>query len=202
MFVYELGISSSYNNDPTLKNCLFDAVTLTKNADFDKYKYSGYRIGFDRRSRFSFPGGGFGQNVLIYGAHMSSSAHIGNKKEDILVLGKGPKQGLEYTLTAEKMYSINFTVTRKKFCLSLHYNGANSYLFVNGTEIYKFKAKDSGIVATPLCLGNISKDWLVDDMKKTRFNGYVYNFSVDYDAIAVDDFKDIHKYLMKKNNIV
>ena len=100
------------------------------------------------------------------------------------------------------MYSINFTVTRKKFCLSLHYNGANSYLFVNGTEIYKFKAKDSGIVATPLCLGNISKDWLVDDMKKTRFNGYVYNFSVDYDAIAVDDFKDIHKYLMKKNNIV
>ena len=123
-------------------------------------------------------------------------------KKDTLVFGKGPTQGLEHTLTAEKMYSINFTVTRKKFCLSLHYNGANSYLFVNGTEIYKFKAKDSGIVATPLCLGNISKDWLVDDMKKTRFNGYVYNFSVDYDAIAVDDFKDIHKYLMKKNNIV
>ena len=74
---------------------------------------------------------------------MSSSAHIDNKKKDILVLGKGPTQGLEHTLTAEKMYSINFTVTRKKFCLSLHYNGGNSYLFVNGTEIYKFKAKDS-----------------------------------------------------------
>ena len=58
------------------------------------------------------------------------------------------------------MYSINFTVARKKFCLSLHYNGANSYLFVNGIEIIKFKAKDSEIVATPLCLGNISKDWL------------------------------------------
>ena len=63
------------------------------------------------------------------------------------------------------MYSINFTVTKKKFCLSLHYNGANSYLFVNGTEIYKFKAKDSEIVATPLCLGNISKDWSTDNMK-------------------------------------
>ena len=64
------------------------------------------------------------------------------------------------------MYSINFTVTKKIFCLSLHYNGANSYLFVNGTEIYKFKAKDSEIVASPLCLGNISKDWSTDNMNK------------------------------------
>ena len=100
------------------------------------------------------------------------------------------------------MYSINFTVTEKKFCLSLHYNGANSYLFVNGTEIYKFKAKDSEIVATPLCLGNISKDWSVDNMKRTGFTGYVYDFSVDYDATDVDDIVDIHKYLMKKNNSV
>ena len=100
------------------------------------------------------------------------------------------------------MYSINFTEKNKKFCLSLHYNGANSYLFVNGTEIYKFKAKGSEIVASPLCLGNISKDWSVDNMKKTGFNGYVYDFSVDYDSIAVDDIKNIHKYLMEKNNIV
>ena len=84
----------------------------------------------------------------------------------------------------------------KQICLSLHYNRANSYLFVNGTEIYKFKAKDSEIVATPLCLESISKDWSVDNMKKTGFTGYVYDFSVDYDAIAVD-----HKYLMKKNNM-
>ena len=133
---------------------------------------------------------------------MSSSAHIDNKKKDILVLGKGPTQGLEHTLTAEKMYSINFTEKNKKFCLSLHYNGANCYLFVNGTEIYKFKAKDSKIVATPLCLGNISKDCSVDNMKKTGFNGYVYYFSVDYDVIAVDHSLDIHKYLLKKNNII
>ena len=100
------------------------------------------------------------------------------------------------------MYSINFTVTKKLFCLSLHYNGANSYLFVNGTEIYKFKAKDSEIVASPLCLGNISKDWLADNMKKTGLNGYIYDFSVDYDATHVDDIKDIDKYLMKKNRII
>ena len=75
-------------------------------------------------------------------------------------------------------------------------------MFVNGTEIQKFKAKDSEIVTSPLCLGNISKDWSADNMKKTRFTGYVYDFSVDYDAIAVDDIKYIHKYLMKKNNIV
>ena len=87
------------------------------------------------------------------------------------------------------MYSVNFTVTKKKFCLRLHYGGANSYLFVNSTEINKFKAKDSEIVATPLCLGNISKDWSVDNMKKTRFTGYVYDFSEDYDAIAVMIFK-------------
>ena len=73
---------------------------------------------------------------------------------------------------------------------------------MNGIEIYKFKAKDSKIVAIPLGLGNISKDWSVDNMKRTRFNGYVYDFTVDYDATDVDDIKDIHKYLMKKNNIV
>ena len=133
---------------------------------------------------------------------MSTSIHIDNKGKDILVLGKGPTQELESTLTAEKMYSINFTVTKKKFCLSLHYNGGNSYLFVNGTEIIKFKAKDSKIVASPLCLGNISKDWSTDNMKKTGLTGYVYNFSADYSAIAIDDIKDIHKYLMRKNDIV
>ena len=80
----------------------------------------------------------------------------------------------------------------------MHYNGSNSYLFVNGKEIHKFKAKDSEIVATPLCLGNISKDWPVDNMKKTALNGYVY----DYSNTAVDNILDIHNYLMKKNDIV
>ena len=77
----ELGASSSHIDDPTLNNCLFGAVTLTKNADIDKYRYSGYGIGFDRRGNFWFPGGGYGQNVLIFGADMSFSTHIGNKRK-------------------------------------------------------------------------------------------------------------------------
>ena len=94
--VYELGASSSHVNDPTLKKFLFGAITLTKNVDIDKYGYSGYGIGFDRRTSFSIPGSGFGQNVLIFGTDMSFSAHIDNKKKDILVLGIGPPQGLQH----------------------------------------------------------------------------------------------------------
>ena len=175
---------------------------LTKNADIDKYGYSGYVIGFDRHGSFSFPGTGLGWNVIIFGVDMSSSTNIDNKKKDILILGKGPTQGLEHTLSAEKMYSINFTENIKKFCLSLHYNKENSYLFVNGTEIIKFKSKDPEILPYPLCLGNISRDWSVDNLKKTRLNGYVYGFTVDYDIIAVDDILDIHTYLIKKKNMI
>ena len=133
---------------------------------------------------------------------MSSSTKIDNRKKDILILGKGPTQGLEHTLSAEKLYSINFTKKNTKFCLNLHYNGANSYLFVKGTELIKFKAKDSENLAYSLCLGNISKDWINDNMKNTGFNGYIYDFSTDYNAIGVSDILDIHKYLMKKNGIV
>ena len=100
------------------------------------------------------------------------------------------------------MYSIDFTDIDTKICLGLHDNGANSYLFVNGAEIYKLKAKDTKIVATPLCLGNISKDLSLDNIKRTRLNGYVHDFSVGYDAIAFDDILNIHKYLMKKNNMI
>ena len=99
------------------------------------------------------------------------------------------------------MYNINFTVSGKKFCLSLHYNGANSYLFVNGVEQFKFKAKDSSIVANPLCLGNISKDWGTTKMKKTELFGYVYDFSADYGVVNFLDIVSIYKYLMVKNSI-
>ena len=182
---------------------MFRSVKLTKNPDIDKYKYSGYGNGFERKGMewiWSF-GNGFGQNVIIFGTD-SSSAHANNKTRNILVLGKNFMQGLDYTtIYAEKLYSINFTKTNIKFCLSLHYNGSNSYLFVNDTEIHKFKAKDSEIIGAPICLGNISRDFSVDKMKKTGLNGYVYNFSVDYDFIANDKILDIHKYLMEKNNI-
>ena len=107
-------------------------------------------IGFDEKGSFLDPSGGFGNNAIIFGIDMSSSVHVNNKKKEILILGEGP-QGVDNTLlTAEKMYTINFSTTKKKFCLSLYYNEANSYLFVNGTEIIKFKAKDSEIVPNPL----------------------------------------------------
>ena len=96
------------------------------------------------------------------------------------------------------MYSPNFSINNKK---SLHYNGDNSYLFVNGKEIHKFKAKDSEIVPYPLCLG-LSKDFEVGYMRASGLIGYIDDFSIDYGAIAVDDILDTHKYLMKKNGIV
>ena len=156
-----------------------------------------YGIGFDRKGDFSF-GNGFGQNLIIFGVDMCSSIHYTKRTKNILVLGKDFVQGLDNTaIYAERLYSVNFTKTNTTFCFSLHYNGSNSYLFVNGTEIHKFKAKDSEII----CLRNISKDFSVDNMKKTGLNGYFHDFSVDYDFIANDKILDIDKYLMKKNNI-
>ena len=142
----------------------------------------------------------------MFATDMNSSAHVDNKGKDILILGIGPTHGLgEHSLTAEKMYSINFTTTKKKFCLSLQYNGANIYLFVDSKEIIKFKAKDSEAAASPLCLGNISKDWSTDNMKKIGLNGYVYEFDVDYSDYNKINYSEtisyIHKYLILKYGI-
>ena len=194
--------NNNCNNYSTLKNCLLGADILTENSDIDKYKYFGCGIGFDGYGSCSHPSGRNGRNVILFGVDMSSSTKIDNRKKDILILGFGPTQGLEHTLSSEKTYAINFTESNKQFSLSLYYNGENSYVFVNGTEIHTFEAKDSEIVATPLCLRNISKDWSVDNMKRTGLNGYVYDFSADYNAIAVDDILDIHQYLMKKYNMI
>ena len=163
---YEIERNVNISSYLTLENCLFDAVKLTKHVDVDPYKYSGYGIGFDRKGSYS-NGDEVGRNVIIFVIGMSSSPHTDNKKKDISIVGKGPIQRLEQTLTAEKLYSIYFIKENTKFYLSLHYNEVNGYLFVDGTEIIKVKAKDSEITAYPLCLGNISKDWSVDNMKKT-----------------------------------
>ena len=113
---------------------------------------------------------------------MNSSVHATNKTKYIIVLGKDFTQGLDHTIYyAEKLYSISFTKSNTKLCLSLYYNGSNSYPFVNGTEIHKFKTKYSEIIAAPLCLENISRDFSVGNMKTSELN--------------------IHKYLMEKNNI-
>ena len=129
---------------------------------------------------------------------MSSSTHSNNRANNILVLGKDFIQGINgTTIYAEKMYSINFSATRARFILSLHYNGDNIYLFVNGKEMIKFKAKDSKIVSYPFCLGNISIDFSNTNMEKTGLYGSVYYFSIDHKAIAVNDILDIHNYLYK-----
>ena len=122
---------------------------------------------------------------------MSSSAHIDNKNKDVLILGEGPTQGLDYTsLTEEAKYPIN-------------YNGRNSLFLVNTTKIYQFKAKDSEIKDYTLWLGNISKDFAINNMKKkTGLEGSVKFFSVDFNPIDTNDILDIHKYLMKENIIL
>ena len=96
------------------------------------------------------------------------------------------------------MYSPNFTVDNKTFCLSLHYNGDNCYLFVNGKQVLKFKSKKSEY---PMCLGGLSKDYN-NNHKDTGLYGNVYDFSVDYSAITNDKIDDIYNYLMKKNNVI
>ena len=132
---------------------------------------------------------------------MSFTDHIDNKKRHSSIRNRS-NTGIRTYFNCRKNLFYLFYSNKKEILLKLHYNRANSYLFVNGTEIYKFKAKDSEIVASLLCLGNISKDWSTDNMKKTRFNGYIYDFRVDYDVTNIDNIKDNHKYLMKKNNIV
>ena len=99
--VYETTDNFNASNYPTLENCLFGSVKLTKNPDTDKYGYFGYGIGFDRKGSHSI-GNEIGRNVIIFGADMSSSAKIDDRKKDILILGKGPTQGLEHTLSAGK----------------------------------------------------------------------------------------------------
>ena len=109
-------INGNRDSNLTTENASFGAASLTENADVDKDKYSGYGFSFDKRESFSFPGGGYGQNVIIFGADMNSSPHVDNKGKDILILGIGPTQRLgENSLTAEKNYSINFTAKKRDF---------------------------------------------------------------------------------------
>ena len=150
--VYELGTwPRDLDSTFSLRGCLFGGVKLAKNADSDKYVYSGYGIGFDTRIEYSLPNGSVGKNITIFGVDISSCVDIDNKEKDILILGKGPTQGLnDTTLAAETQYSINFTRPGIKFCLNLHYNGSNSFLFVNATKNTSFQCKSIWNIETPL----------------------------------------------------
>ena len=154
-------ISNSTNTDYTVQNALFGGIKITKDAtDTSKHKYEGYGICFGEGGMFSMGNINNDRNVLIFGVHENSVMHLNNKANNIFIMGDGIVQGInDTTLYPEKIYSQNFTAVNKKFALSLHYNGEDSYLFVNGKQELKFKAKDDQIVKEILCLENISDDW-------------------------------------------
>ena len=209
--VYELDpIDFSRNNEFTIQNALFGAIEITKNANTSKYKYKGYGICFDESEEFTHvrKEGNFNhttsaRNVIIFGADMSFSKHVNNKANNIYVMGKDHIQEINDTLIyAEKMFYRSFTDPGHKFILSLHYNGDDSYLFVNGREELKFKTKTDQMINNQLCVGNLSFDWTKDESKKTSLYGNIYDFVVDYKAIVeFDPIYDMHKYLMAKHNI-
>ena len=181
---------------------------MTKLGDttgIEKYIYSGYGLGFDSTGQFSHPQGGMARNIIIFGVDLSNSVHATNKTQNILILGRGLTQKLNNTaIYAEKMYSPNFSAENKIFCLSLQYNDDDSYFFVNGKEVTKFKAKKSEIKANQLTLGSISTSANLSssDIEDNKLYGNVDDFSVDYSAISSDKTQDIHDYLMKKNGII
>ena len=152
--IYEIQpISSTRSDTFTVQNALFGAMQITENADTSKCKYKGYGICFDEGGMFSMGNINNGRNVLIFGVDESSVIHTNNTANNIYVMGDGIVQGInDTTLYAEKIYSQNFTQPSKKFILSLHYNGDDSYLFVNGKQELKFKAKTNQLVKEKLCI--------------------------------------------------
>ena len=209
--VYKLDpISSTRNTDYTVQNALFIAMKITKNADYSKNNYTGYGLCFDEGGEFShtvrqrnFDRTTDARNVIIFGVDMSSSIHATNRANNIYVLGKKFIQGInDTTIYAEKLFHNNFTKLGEKFVLSLHYNDDNSYLFANGRQELKFKAKNDQIINEKLCIGNLSSEWTKSESEKTGLYGNIYDIVVDYRAInGVKPIYDMHRYLMTKHNI-
>ena len=144
-------------------------MEITKNADTSKYKYKGYGIYFDEGGSFSIGNINNGRNVLIFGVDESYVIHLNNKANNIYVMGDGIVQGInDTTLYAEKIYSQNFTQQSKNFVLSLHYNGDDSYLFVDNKQELKLKCKTESLVKEKLCIGNLSDKWTTSESEKNR----------------------------------
>ena len=209
--VYKLDpISSTRNTDYTIQNDLFGAMKITKNTDSSKNNYTGYGLCFDEGGEFghTVKQGNFNRttnakNVIIFGVDMSFSIYATNRANNISVMGKDFFQGInDTTIYAEKLFHNNFTEFGAKFVLSLHYNGDNSYLFANGRQELKFKAKDDQIINEKLCLGNLSNEWATSESEKTGVYGNIYDFVINYKTIkGVKPIYDMHRYLMAKHNI-
>ena len=169
--VYKIDpIASTRDDTFTVQNALFGALEITKNANTSKYNYKGYGICFDEGGTFSMGNINNGRNVIIFGVHENSVIHSNNKTNNIYIMGDGFVQGIaNTTLSAEKTYSQNFTQPGKKFILSLQYNGDDSYLFVNGRQELKFKAKTDQLVIEKLCIENLSDQWTASESKKQAY---------------------------------
>ena len=210
-YVYKLDpIASNRDDTFTIQNALFGATQITKNADTSKYNYKGYGICFDEGSQFghTITEGGFAhttnaRNVSIFGADMSFKIHANNRANNIYVMGELFIQCInDITIYAKKKFYRNFTDPGKKVMLSLHYNGDDSYLFVNGRKELKFKCKTDQLVKEKLCIGNLSDQWTTSESEKTGLYGNIYDFVVDYEQIlGVKAIYDMHRYLMTKHNI-
>ena len=201
--VYELKNRRVDNPDFTIQNGLFGAVKITKNVNTSHYKHEGYGIWFDSESSFSFGNRIDAKNVIIVRVNTSNSSYSTNKTQNIYVLGKDFVQGINNTtIYAEKIYKTNFTEQSKKFVSSLHYNGDNSYLFVNGGQELKFKSSVNYLDRNLLCVGNISSEWSLTNGTKTGLYGNVYEFAIDCVPLSgVKTVYNIHRYLMKKHTI-
>ena len=204
--VYKLDPITSRDTTFTIQNASFGAMQITKDPGTSKYNYKGYGICFDESEEFTYvrKRGNFsdtttGRNVIIFGVDMSFSKHANNKANNIYVMGKDYIQ----KIYAEKMCYRNFTDPGKKFVLSLHYNENNGYLYVNGNQELKFKAKAGQLVKEKLCLGNLSDQWTTSESEKTRLYGKIYDFVVDYEHVAeATKILDMHRYLITKHSII
>ena len=194
--VYKLDPITSKDTTFTIQNALFGAMQITKNADTSKYNYKGYGICFDEseefthvRKRGDFNDTTTGRNIYVI---------------NIYVMGKDYIQKINDTkMYAEKMYYRNFTDPGKKFVLGLHCNDNNSYLYVNGNQELKFKAKTYQLVKEKLCLGNLSDQWTTSESEKSGLYGKIYDFVVDYEHVAeTTKILDMHRYLITKHNII
>ena len=185
-------------------------MKINKNTDFSKNNYTGYGLCFDEGGTFTHTvrEGNFdhttaARNTIIFGVDMSFSVHAINIANNTFIMGEALVQGInDTTIYAEKNFYRNFTVPDKKFVLSLHYNGDNSYLFVNGRQELKFKAKIKQVIDEKLCLGNLSSECTTSESEKTGLYGDIYDFAVDYKSInGVKPIYDMHRYLIAKHNI-
>ena len=210
--VYKLDpIASSRDTSFTIQDALSGAMQITKNAtDNSKNNYKGYGICFDEGSQFghTMSEGSRthitnGRNILIFGADMSFSIHRTNSANHIYIMGNGPTQGINDTIIySEKKYFRNITEPNVKFFQSLHYNGDDSYLYVNSRQELKIKCKTDQLVKEKLCIGNLSDQWTASESEKTGLYGNIYDFVVDYEELlGVKPIYDMHRYLMTKHNI-